>query len=627
MATDTTTPGIIAQGTTGRRTAARHAAVLLVAALVGLLALHGPTSSSALFTSTSGGTSQVSAAADWTPPTVSVVHPGASVKGVATIAITAADAISGVASVVLEAQAPGTSTWTTVCTDTTAPYSCDWSTAALADGQYALRARATDRVPLSTTSAVVRTTVANNLSVVLTAPSTLRGTVALSPTVQAAGSLAHTVRVQYAPTGTTTWTTLCASLTSPYACSWDTTSVAAGSYDLRAVVVDSDGRTVATSAVVKSTLDNVAPTVALADPGTPLSGSRTFAVTATDAHSGVSRVVVQYAATGTSTWSDLCTVNAAPWNCAVATSTLADGSYSFRAVATDVAGNSATSAVITQRLVENTAPAVTVAPLATTLTGIVQVSATARSAAGVTSVKLQYSSSGSSTWTDVCTDTTAPYACAWDTTGVVDGTYSVRAVMVDALNRTVTSTVLTNRVVSNRPFTGVDVQTFNNGNGTTGRSDSGDTVVFTYSGVIAPASVLAGWDGTSRTVALRVTDPSGSLFFGSSEDVINVWTTSGAAVNLGTVNLKGDYIIAGRTAEFESTITLGTTVAPDGTIRSTVTVQLGSASLWDRGALKTASTSDAAAMVWTPSSLVTDLLARPCSPSPVTETGPLDREF
>ena len=65
-----------------------------------------------------------------------------------------------------------------MCTDTTAPYSCAWDTSALADGQYSLRARATDRAGYETTSDVARTTVANKLLVVLTSPGdSVRGTV------------------------------------------------------------------------------------------------------------------------------------------------------------------------------------------------------------------------------------------------------------------------------------------------------------------------------------------------------------------------------------------------------------------------------------------------------------------
>src|SRR5690606_25576959 len=94
---------------------------------------------------------------------------------------------------------------------------------------------------------------------------------------------------------------------------------------------------------------------------------------------------------------------------------------------------------------------------------------------------------------------------------------------------------------------------------------------------IAPSTVMAGWNGTPTTVAARVTDPSGSLVRPSGEDIMNFWTTSGAPINLGLLDLKGDYIWAGRTAEFESVMTLSTVTASDGTLQSTVTLRLGSA--------------------------------------------------
>ena len=90
----------------------------------------------------------------------------------------------------------------------------------------------------------------------------------------------------------------------------------------------------------------VAPTVTMTDPGSPLSGTRTFAATAADAHSGLATVEIQYAASGTSTWKSLCTIEAEPWSCRAATNDLANGTYSFRAIATDEAGNATTSAAV-----------------------------------------------------------------------------------------------------------------------------------------------------------------------------------------------------------------------------------------------------------------------------------------
>ena len=250
----------------------RSLQLLLLAVVAVVLTVGFPGFSSATFTASSQATATVQAAVDWTPPTVSVVSPGTAVKGTATIAMTATDAETGIASVTLERFAPGASDWAIVCTDTTSPYSCAWNTSAVADGQYSLRARATDNAGYESTSDFVRTTVANNVLVVLASPGdVVRGTVPLATSVYNA-TVTHTVRVDYAPTGTTGWKTICTGLSSPYACSWNTSALAPGDYDLRSVLTA--GSTTTVSALVEAvTVDNAGPSVTMLDPGSPLSGT------------------------------------------------------------------------------------------------------------------------------------------------------------------------------------------------------------------------------------------------------------------------------------------------------------------------------------------------------------------
>ena len=320
----------------------RRSSLLALAAL--LLAVAGFSvtgSSSATFVSRSTATATVTSAVDWTPPTVSLTNPGTPVKDVVTLTASAADGETGVQNVVFSALAPGGSAWVDLCTVTTAPYTCAWNTKLTADGGWSLRATATDKAGYSTTTEAVPTVVANNVLVVLGDPGdTVRGTVSLSTSLFGTGSGTYTVRVEYAPAGTTTWKTICTGLASPYSCSWNTASFA-GDYDLRSVATS--GTTSYTSAVVTDVqVDNQLPTVTMTDPGTPLSGTRTFAATADDALSGVAQVVIEYVGPGTTTYKPLCTLTSSPYSCRVDTTTLPDGTYSFRAVATDVAGNTAT---------------------------------------------------------------------------------------------------------------------------------------------------------------------------------------------------------------------------------------------------------------------------------------------
>lgn len=598
----------------------RRLALVPLALLVLAVVFENAGSSSATFTSRTVSAATVSAAADWTPPTVSLQNPGSPVKDTVTLTATAADAESGIQDVVIQYVPAAGGSWVTLCTATAAPYSCSWSTRLVADGSYDLRARATDKAGYSTSTDSVRTIVANTFSVVLSDPGdVVRGSVPLSVTVYNPSVLPTTYRVEYSSAGAGSWHTVtgCSNLVSPYTCTWSTTGFANDYYDLRAVAVT--GLTSTYSEVVADVLvDNLAPAVTMTDPGSPLSGTRTFAATATDANSGVAQVVIQYAVTGTSTYKTLCTITAEPFSCRVDTSSLLDGSYSLRAIATDVAGNATTSASVTNRVVDNTVSSVSMEDPGAYLTGTVTLTATAGSTAGITSVRIQRAPNGTTTWSDVCTDTTAPFTCSFDTTTVADGLYDFRAILLDGSGRTTTSTSVTARRVDNSPVRALDVQTVNGG-ATPGKLEAGDSISFTYSEEVKLSSVTSGWTGSALAVSLRVRD--GSLVgLGNSGDTLDVLRTGGS-VNLGSVNLKSDFVKSGKTVVFNATMT-ASTVTVGGVARTVVTIQLGG--LASGGGVRT---TVAGAMVWSPSTAVTDLFGSASSSVPVTETGALDKDF
>jgi hypothetical protein len=62
-----------------------------------------------------------------------------------------------------------------------------------------------------------------------------------------------------------------------------------------------------------------------------------------------------------------------------------------------------------------------------------------------------------------------------------------------------------------------------------------------------------------------------------------------------------------------------------GATATVITLRLGT--LASGSGIRTTSSNAAAAMVWTPSSAVSDPTGRVCSTAPVTESGALDREF
>jgi hypothetical protein len=360
----------------------------------------------------------------------------------------------------------------------------------------------------------------------------------------------------------------------------------------------------------------------MTDPGSPLRGTVTLAATASDAASGIARVVIQLSANGTS-WQDACTVTAPPYSCRYATTALPGGSYSFRAVATDGAGNVTTSAVIAQRVVDNTVASVAMEDPGAFLSGTATLTATANSTAGVANVAIQMTVSGTTAWTTVCAPTAAPYSCAWNTRSVADGLYDFRAVLTDSAGKTTTSATVIQRRLDNRAVRGTDVQTASGGT-TPGRLDAGDTMTFTYSTQMNPASIMAGWNGTAAPVTLRLRDGN-LLSLGNAGDTVDVLVPgTSTLVNLGSVNLKGDYVKNNKTSTFNATMT-ATTATVNGLPVTVVQVTLGS--LLGGGALRTAPTTSAATMVWTPSGAATDLGGSACSNALVTETGNLDREF
>ncbi len=598
---------------------------LVVLALLGVALVGLPSFSSATYTSSTSSTATVRASADWTPPVVSVVAPGTAVQGTVTIGAEATDSGLGVQDVTVEYSLAGSGAWVALCTDTTAPYSCAWNTSGLGDGRYDLRARATDKAGHETTSDAVRTAVANKLLVVMNDPGDhVRGTVQLSAGAFNTGSLSHTVRLQYRLAGSSTWTNAagCTSMASPYTCSWSSTAVASGDYEFRAVLTAGLTTTISET-VTDVTVDNVVPTVAMTDPGSPLSGTRTFAAAAADTHSGVATVQFQYLASGTTTWKALCTTDLEPWSCRVATSDLPNGTYSFRAIATDEAGNATTSAAVTNRVVDNTVSSVSLNDPGVLLSRTASLTAVANSTAGVTSVRIQFAPTGGSTWTDVCTDTATPFTCSWDTTKVASAVYDLRAVLLDGSGRT-TMSALETVPVDNSALAGADVQTTNGSGSTAGLIGANDTITLTYTAQVNPASVMAGWNGAPTNVQVRVRDGNvPALIRGSKGDTLDVLNGS-TVLGLGSVNLKGDYVRFLRTVSLNATMT-ASTVTVNGLERTIVTLKLGTFASGRASDLRTNTT--AAAMVWTPSSAATDLFGNRSSTTNITETGTADRDF
>jgi photosystem II stability/assembly factor-like uncharacterized protein len=155
-------------------------------------------------------------------------------------------------------------------------------------------------------------------------------------------------------------------LQAEFATSFDTSRSGTpdGDYDFRVVPEGAVGgatKQFASIPIRNLLLDNTPPTVALSDPGSPLSGVVTLSATAQDPSpgSGVAAVTFERAHAGSEAWQTIGTVSLASpagsdtYSHRLRTEGLPNGSYDFRATATDVAGNHAASPVVAEVEVQN----------------------------------------------------------------------------------------------------------------------------------------------------------------------------------------------------------------------------------------------------------------------------------
>jgi hypothetical protein len=368
---------------------------------------------------------------DNSPPTVSLTapSPGATLSGTVALTATAADVGSPVAKVdfVVDGSVVGTAT--------SSPYSATWNTGSSPNGSHLLAARATDGAGNTTTSAAVNVTVNNGAdtippTVTWTMPANnadVGGTVILTANATDDTSVTS---VAFSANGT-----LVATVTSPpYQSTWNTTSYADGR-QVSLTATATDGAGLQSAATETVTVDNSPPTVSLTAPvgGAILTGTVNVTATAADVGSAVTKVdfLVDGSVVATSTTSPYST----PWNSA----SVANGSHTLAARATDGAGNVTTSAGVTVT-VDNAAPNVTWTAPASTADVRSTVTLTANATDDGTVTSVAFSANGAA----IATVTSPPYQTTWNTIGVADGTkVSLTATATDGagLHSTATETV------------------------------------------------------------------------------------------------------------------------------------------------------------------------------------------
>ncbi len=220
-----------------------------------------------------------------------------------------------------------------------------------------------------------------------------------------------------------------------YSISWNTTGVANGAHTLSAVATDTAGNTATSS--VSVTMDNTPPAVSMTAPanGSYVNGGTVTATASTTDSVGVTGV--QFMLDGANLGAVV--TGAGPAYTFHGTPTASIGPHTLSAVATDAAGNSATTSISVT--MDTTAPTVSItAPANGTAIngGTITVTANATDGVGVTGVQFKLDGSN---FRAVVTGAGPIYSVSWNATGVSSGPHTLSAVATDTAGNVGASSV------------------------------------------------------------------------------------------------------------------------------------------------------------------------------------------
>jgi hypothetical protein len=388
---------------------------------------------------------------DNTPPSTYLISPGAGGYFSGTLAVSAhASDASGIGAV--QFKIDGTPAGTTLVAPDTAggyTYSTSLDISKLTAGHHTLTVVATDSAGETATSTAVQFTVSSSaLTVALPLPpdwTFARGTVPVSAD-PSGGNGAYSVQLYVDGTAAGSPDT-----TAPYNFSWDTTKTSDGPHTLTAVVTDTDSDT-ATSSVVHVTVDNTAPSTYLISPAPGGYFNGTLAVSA-HASDGSGIATVQYQIDGKPAGAPLTAPDTAggyAYSASLDISKLTAGHHTLDDVATDAAGNTATSAPVSFTVSSGPPQVVLTLPPDWTF-GHGTVPVTASPSGGVTPYSLQLYVDGTPSGSPI--STSSPYTFSWDTTKLNDGTHTVSVGLTDADGDTATSATVHITVDNTAPTT------------------------------------------------------------------------------------------------------------------------------------------------------------------------------
>jgi chitodextrinase len=285
--------------------------------------------------------------ADNTPPTVAITAPGAgqTVTNVTAITASASDN-AGVSGVQLHLDgAP-------LGAELTAPYTFDWDTRSVANGQHSLTAVARDASGNSTVSDAVGVIVQNDSTAPVISGVSVSGVTSSGATISWTTDEASDSQVEYGPT--TAYGTL-SSLDGSFAGAHSVTLSGladATQYHFRVRSRDQSGNLATSADSTLTTLDGTAPAVSIVSPSSGATVSGTIAVTV-NANDNVGVAGVQFKLDGVNYGAEDTT---APYSTSWNTTAVADGNHTLTATARDAAGNVRTATAITVTVANTTPP-------------------------------------------------------------------------------------------------------------------------------------------------------------------------------------------------------------------------------------------------------------------------------
>ncbi len=378
---------------------------------------------------------------------------------------------TGFSAATIEITPSGAAEWKPLCgplsPSLTGEFSCSWNTAsgAYPHGVYQARAQLSDAAtpPSTAPTSAILVHVDNTPPEGSIEASTYLGPGAtVSGQAHDSGSGVAGWKLQMAPAGSSEWSDACPEQTAPeagdkFGCAPRLSGHPDGVYGLRATITDRAGNTYVTE-TAQTTVDSTPPTGSLDAVGEApyLTGTLSISGTAADTLSGVESWTPQYTPVGTSAWADLCAPVSTPasgsrYGCSIDTRQHPDGTYDYRAVVTDNAGNTFTTAS-REVTVDNTPPTASLSYLPRTSSGVVSMHGLANDAtSGVSSWTLQIAPADENSWNQACLPQTLPtegsnYGCSIDTTTYPDGAYQLRAIVADSAGHTYTTQAIPARI-------------------------------------------------------------------------------------------------------------------------------------------------------------------------------------